>query len=347
MAVATYYFDGHLGISAPDGGWSNSADAFNGNDSDGASSSTQGATDFSDNFLQGIGTTANGSGNIVEVRARIRATVGTSINGRIYSSSETLGDVAPFPSGGGLQWGQYSTLTAPTGGWTWSNLKNLTVRLRNATSFSRTVAKVELEVTYNQETKYPGSGTNDASVGTAAWSNPGNIVADDTSYASRQWTSGFPQVSQYLKGTNFDFSSIPDDAVIVGIDLTINCRCAGSPADNVWDNSVRLVKSGTPTGEDKARDVSDKWTVSTFTSRSYGGMSDLWGTTWTVNDIKDSGFGAVMSANVDAPAEIASGAEVDYYTITVYYTLPPAEPTFLKQQNGKLLFQQSGRGILL
>ena len=72
---------------------------------------------------------------------------------------------------------------------------------------------------------------------------------------------------------------------------------AGTPSD--WysspysDNSVKIVKSdGTLGTTDKA--TGDEW-PSSDAYVSYGSSTDLWGETWTAEDINDVNFGAVIS----------------------------------------------------
>lgn len=49
---------------------------------------------------------------------------------------------------------------------------------------------------------------------------------------------------------------------------------------------------------------------------SYGGPADLWGRTWTPEEINDSNFGVAISA------QFAGTASVDHIRITVTYTEP-------------------------
>ncbi len=107
MATTTYYFDGHSGITDPDSVWSNDANAFNGDNTTNASVSTSG--DSSVNYLQGVGTTAPTTGTaITQVRVRIDG------------------------GSAGHTYGSYDTLTPPSGGWSWSEVNGLVVRIVGA-----------------------------------------------------------------------------------------------------------------------------------------------------------------------------------------------------------------------
>jgi len=154
----------------------------------------------------------------------------------------------------------------------------------------------------------PVTGTNDATVGTTAWTNPGRVTAADGSYATVALSGG--SSSEYLKATGFGFS-IPAGAVIEGIQLDV-LRFESSPG--VGDNSVKLVKAGSIVGADRA--VAGAWPTSPAYA-TYGSATDLWGTSWSVSDVNNSGFGAAVSAlGVFSPT-----AEIDFMRITVYYAL--------------------------
>lgn len=83
------------------------------------------------------------------------------------------------------------------------------------------------------------------------------------------------------------------------------------------DNLVYLTKAGTIVGSNYANTGAEWPTANAYTS--YGGSSNLWGTTWTVAEINNSGFGARVSAIVQNGT-----ANIDHIRITVWYasTLP-------------------------
>lgn len=186
-----------------------------------------------------------------------------------------------------------------------------------------------------------GLGTNDSSVGTVAWSNPNNITSQTDFPTAQIFAMSGSVTSQYIKATDFEFS-IPDGSNIEGIEITI--RKYFQDSGIAQDNEVRIVKSDGSIGtENKA--VGGNW-PSIPTSFNYGSSSDLWDESWSADDINDSDFGVVLSANIFHSG--ASSADVSWVAITVYYTEPtPPSETFLLQQNSRLLFQQNGRGILI
>ncbi len=151
----------------------------------------------------------------------------------------------------------------------------------------------------------PGSVVNDASVGTAAWTAPGNAAVSDDVYATVA-PGGSP--TQYLAASSFGFA-IPVGAVIDGIVADIERRATGT----ITDSSVRIIKGGTVTGTEHA--LGGAWPAMDAVA-TYGSNSDLWGETWTPADINAAGFGVALSVddNVDA-------AGVDAMSITVFYSL--------------------------
>jgi len=149
----------------------------------------------------------------------------------------------------------------------------------------------------------------DASVGTVAWSNPANAQYSDNVYASVTLNSGI--ISHYLKATGFGFS-IPSNATINGILVEVERKAA---AGTIGDYSVKLVKGGAISGNNKA-DTTNNWPT-TDTYKSYGGSTDLWGLSWTAADINASNFGMAIACRGYAANSISY---IDHIRITVYYT---------------------------
>jgi hypothetical protein len=155
--------------------------------------------------------------------------------------------------------------------------------------------------------------TNDATVGTIDWVNPGNVQTSNNVYATVVLPN-FYDTSHYLKALGFGFS-IPSDSIILGIMLTVEIRCNVTDG-TVFFYSVKLVKGGVIGGTDKAsglaslRDGVNDWTY------NIGGPTDLWGRTWTPADI-NSDFGAVISVVQQASA--SRNVSADWMAITVYY----------------------------
>ena len=157
---------------------------------------------------------------------------------------------------------------------------------------------------------FPGTGADVTGVGTVTWANPGNITANDNSYASASLNNS---TTHYLQATNFGFA-IPTLATIDGITVVIGRYGTTDFGNDVRDNIVRLVQGGTIVGSNYATTGTD-W-PSTEGTATYGSATDLWGTTWTAAQINAANFGVVLSAT----STNSRTAYVDYMQVTVAYT---------------------------
>ncbi|MFA7244068.1 MAG: hypothetical protein WC080_02170 [Patescibacteria group bacterium] len=157
-----------------------------------------------------------------------------------------------------------------------------------------------------------GTGTNDASYGDGPWSTPEDITADDGNYAR---IVGIPQGkrSNYLKATNFGFN-IPTNATVTGIKMEAK-RMGSSPP--VSDDIIEIIKSGTIGGTNQSADA--LWS-GTEDYVPFGGDGNLWGLTWTPNDVNDSSFGVAMTIKKITPS--VSNAIINYVRGTIYYSIP-------------------------
>jgi len=164
----------------------------------------------------------------------------------------------------------------------------------------------------------PSSGSTSADSGAVDWTNPGNVTASDNSRATASLAKG--DVSYYLKATGFGFS-IPTGSTINGITIEIE-RSIAEATSNTKDNSVKIIKDGTITGDEKA-DTATLWPVNSGDAyATYGGSTDKWGVSWTVADINSSNFGvAVQAKNAVAAKPTTETAQVDHIRITVTYTV--------------------------
>lgn len=148
------------------------------------------------------------------------------------------------------------------------------------------------------------------SVGEVAWTNPSNATSSNNSHAT---VSLDQQPSDYLTASNFGFS-IPVGATIDGIVVEFEKR--SDQGGNIVDDVVQLAKAGVWIGTNKG-DAVTQWPASDAYA-SYGAINDLWGTTWTVSDINNSGFGARIQATETGVG--VDTAYIDHVRITVYYT---------------------------
>ncbi len=162
-----------------------------------------------------------------------------------------------------------------------------------------------------------GTGANVTGVGTIAWTNPGFVTTNDTNYATAVLTTN--AVSNYLRASNFGFS-IPAGATINGIQVTINRSSSANTAGfSIRDSDLFLTKNGTATvGTDHAS--ATDWPTGGPASANYGGIADLWGTTWTPAEINSANFGVLLSV-LNESGFTNRTASVDYIEVTVTYTI--------------------------
>ncbi len=187
-----------------------------------------------------------------------------------------------------------------------------------------------VEVTYDPPTptKSPDVVVDDATVGTASWTTPENVKVLDAANATVILNS---TTSHYLKTTDYKFT-IPAGATINGIEVRAT-RSKNSTSNTAIDNSIKLVKGGTISGDDKSTGA--RWNFDegdeavnppSFLSR-HGGAADLWGQTWSVSDINDSGFGVAFSGSTTGGVV---NLFVNHISITVYFT-PSDNGQIIKQ----------------
>jgi hypothetical protein len=161
--------------------------------------------------------------------------------------------------------------------------------------------------------KFAGTAANVAGAN-ADWANPDYAKADDTSYANVALEKN--TVSDLLRLTNFGFTSsdIPSGATINGIEFIISRYC--SAANYANDSALYLYDDGR-VGNNLAS--ATKW-PSTIGDATYGGATNMCGTSLTQVDVVASTFGVELSV---AEGDHGSGtipSYVDYIKIRVYYT---------------------------
>jgi hypothetical protein len=138
-----------------------------------------------------------------------------------------------------------------------------------------------------QPSALPGTGADDASVGTVAWKTPEGIKTESVEGASIELTG--TAKSHYLKATNFGLP-LPLDAIPIGVVVSVR-KTTSAPV--AADYEVHLVKAGSVvTTENKAR-LGEVWDGDQVSF--YGNEADLWGETLSYSDVTDPGFGVVFA----------------------------------------------------
>ena len=161
-----------------------------------------------------------------------------------------------------------------------------------------------------------GTGSSVNGPGSITWTNPANIITAGSPYGTAVLTAN--ATSEYLQGTNYGFT-IPANAAIEGITVSIRRQSSSNAGGNsVNDVDLNLLKNGAMVGTDKA--TTTDWPT-TLGIASYGGVADLWGTTWTAADINNANFGVSLSV-LNQSGFGSRTASVDYMQITVTYSIP-------------------------
>ncbi len=167
--------------------------------------------------------------------------------------------------------------------------------------FSVTTRQVRADI-IGPLTAGTSSGTN--------WTTPGNTAASDDAYAIYNSTT-----QDDLILTNFGFS-IPAGSTINGISVEREGNgSANPPAGRRY--RMGLTKDATNLAGVRKADLNlPKNTDDTVT---IGGASDLWGSSWSAEDINSSNFGVLISDNNTS----ADTLNFDLIRVTVDYTVSP------------------------
>ncbi len=161
----------------------------------------------------------------------------------------------------------------------------------------------------------PDSSSNDASVGSQPWVNLENGYVSDNTYATVLLNSSIGNTSNFAIFNNTN-SIIPSDARIIGIEVSIERSVNPNRANNTRDYVISLLKGGVPVGTPITWDSLEYWTT-TDTVKSYGSENDLWGTTWTADEINNS-LGLALSVMRNSGSADQT-AQIDEVEFTVYY----------------------------
>ncbi len=166
--------------------------------------------------------------------------------------------------------------------------------------------------------KSAGLASDNAGTGTTAWTTPTSIYTSNGVYATQKLTAA--TAGHYLVASAFGFN-IPVGATVDGVTVDVQKKAASSNKGAIVDNSVKLVKAGSVTGDSQASTTI--W-PSSNNYVTYGGSSTTWGAALTSGDINASNFGVAVSAknNKLSGSGATLAANVDHIRISVSYTLP-------------------------
>ena len=186
-----------------------------------------------------------------------------------------------------------------------------------------------------------GTGANYPGGSGPAWVNPGDVTAA-VGYATITIPNPNSQ-SQGLEATNFNFVSlsIPMAGSVVGIQVSATAFCSSGPASPML--GALLLKGGTIIGAERTVLLPSVSGIITF-----GSSMDLWGTTWTVNDLNQTGFGVVFY-NLYTGVIVSTTDQVRNVQITVYIspgiTVTPTGSGSFSAVNGYIYVTAYGNSV--
>lgn len=147
-----------------------------------------------------------------------------------------------------------------------------------------------------QSTKLPTVGASSAIGGASAWSNPSRITADDGSSAT--WSAFAGGQMSLITGSVFGFQQLPPEAVIDGVQVTIE----GSVFSTYGDVDLNIAGSVAKTAGSL--------------NTTYGGPTDLWG----LDSITNADIQAlVVDVFIGDQSGGDANAGIDYLSVTVFW----------------------------
>ena len=178
-----------------------------------------------------------------------------------------------------------------------------------------------------QQSKGPKSGngfsTEVASGSNRSWVNVENANTSDDVYSDfSNLNNSANSHTDYITVNKF-LLDVPADAIITGIEINVE---RSDPNGNTSDYSVRIVKYGMISGDEKSEDLSYP-TTDAYTT--FGGNGDLWGETWTPDMINDNSFGIALSAQRRPGHNGQTDGRIDDVNVTIYYDQPTTLPVSL------------------
>lgn len=132
---------------------------------------------------------------------------------------------------------------------------------------------------------FPGTGENNAGIGATAWTNPGNITADDGTDAGNTASAS----SQYLVARNFNFSGLPSNAIIKGVLVRIEASEHSGGTEALLAQLQN--ETGTLFGTGKTNTNEGNLSGTAKSVYTFGSTSDLWGASLTRAIVTDADFG--------------------------------------------------------
>ena len=175
--------------------------------------------------------------------------------------------------------------------------------------------------------------------------NTNNFENVDLGVYPREWMvgGGWPYSAHFetinnqtdaLKVTSFGFA-IPSGATINGIEITTTRAADANTAYNYIDGFwIHLIHPDS--GNTDPESDSDNWPDSP-TQETWGGSLELWGESWSADNINDSSFGVYFGGLVGYGSSLFNKAYITECTVTVYYTGGGSGPSSTARSYGVIL----------
>ncbi len=143
-----------------------------------------------------------------------------------------------------------------------------------------------------------------------SWGSIGNVTSSDNVYTTCFIMGNSSTNTLFVSGFNL---KIPQGAVIEGIMIDFDRL---STNGTFQDSNIRLGKTGTPVTGNYSTGLT--WSTSEVTT-TIGSVSELWGTTWTPEELNASTFGVYLTAT-QTNAGGSDTASIDTVKVSVKYS---------------------------
>ena len=164
-----------------------------------------------------------------------------------------------------------------------------------------------------------------------------NLATSDDAYTSVAMAAG-DLTSQILRCTNFGFS-LPATSTIDGVELRLE-RKGTQTLTGVTESVVQVVVGGSPEGDDQG--TNDTWPTSDA-SITFGGPSNLWGTTLTQAEVEATGFGWQFRAFNQSWFTQGETASIDIAEMRIFFTAPDPPASVIGGAAGGGIFASKGK----
>jgi hypothetical protein len=166
-------------------------------------------------------------------------------------------------------------------------------------------------------TKFVGTASSVAGTGALAWTNPGNVVSDNGSFATVTSSAANQFTQDLLCTMTGNVFAIPAGSRIDGVSVEYEAQGADGSGATYNGRRIQLVVGGVGSGQDLRTGVGTN--VASPVVVTHGGATQRWGLSLTPAAVNASDFGVVLTFQRGNSAT-ARTLNLDYVKITVYYT---------------------------